>query len=1146
MSPIEVDVVPRVDESALRSSADQIDRHFAAGGGSAADVFGRAFTSGLGGSTAGLRDVARAASQEFSAGLRAGLGDAVSGVTTQFGALGRAGSSALSGVVGGAGLAAAGVAAIGVAAIEVGQRLYDVGARYDAMADAIAVRTGKTGEDLDALTTSVRNVYRDTASSLEQVGDVGARVSQSFNLTGGPLEELTKQISDLNRMTGEALNVRDFSQTLRGFDEDGAQASASLDTLYTAASKTGIPLQDLISTLGNIGPAARSLGLDMDATTGMIVAFEQAGIDADKTAAGLNRAAAVFADNGINMQTGLRDTITQIRGFIDAGNDAAAVDLAGKVFGTRSAQAFVDAIRQGVLNVDSLKGNLGDTGGAIENLNERTHDWAENWQIIKNRVDELTAKVGGPLFDALNGVLGAILQLTEPIRIEVDATGLPVDSDTPRDANPLPPSASDPTNLLIPGGPTAPAAPSAPTGSREPGWGGPPPTTPGQGNPLGDILATPHTPPPPPAPPQDIAGALADDDKGGSGAAEPKPSFDPSQYSLESLPLGAFPGEQGLGGPAPAIAPAMAPTGTDAQGPGYYEVDPQKVYDANTAVMSAQDRQEQDRVRLLELQADDNATAQDIQAAQRQLLLDGRNLQSAEMKLQEAQQGTWKKMQDSAESFSTGMDQIGASLDQDFGISDGLAGIAENLFKFLANLAAAPVIGALSGVQTGLGFSPGSAGAGLFGMGAGTGAFGPQYMLTPQGLVPTGSSGGYSPSALGPSALQPGYAADPNVNAMLSLAQQSSGNTAYAPASDLINGLADCSGSISDLYEVLTTGRTTPGRMFTTTNFASDAQAAQLGFYPGFMPGALNVGVNPYPGQSGHMAATLPNGVNFEGGGGTGGGAQYGGPAAGALDPQFEKHYYYPVGGRAAAPTLGPTAGPLPTGWGSPGIPSTITPGVGGQGPVFGAVPPGPGVGGAAGAGALPGVGGAAGAPPAAVGGRAAGGGPGGGGFAGLGGLPMAAINTGISAGGLAVDAMAPGAGQVAAAAAQTGIQLINRAIGFGGQAAGIAVGGVLQTLLPNNSPLADPANNWIGRIAGGIAGARPALPNMAGQAAPPQPGPDPKAQQQGKPGQPGAAAAPLVEIKEMHNYGPDGQGVASDIARVQMATAGAPAPGGR
>ncbi|OBG32425.1 hypothetical protein [Mycolicibacter heraklionensis] len=161
--------------------------------------------------------------------------------------------------------------------------------------------------------------------------------------------------------------------------------------------------------------------------------------------------------------------------------------------------------------------------------------------------------------------------------------------------------------------------------------------------------------------------------------------------------------------------------------------------------------------------------------------------------------------------------------------------------------------------------------------------------------------GGRGPSSTGSVGSAASGLGGGNVAAMMALAQAASGRTKYGPASDLVGGLADCSGAISDLVEVLDTGASTPGRLFTTMDFATDEQAAKFGFLPGYMPGALNIGVNPYPGQSGHMAATLPNGVNFESGGGTGGGAQYGGNAAGALDKQFEKHYYRPVGGSAGA-----------------------------------------------------------------------------------------------------------------------------------------------------------------------------------------------------------------------------------------------------
>jgi TP901 family phage tail tape measure protein len=531
----------------------------------------------------------------------------------------------------------------------------------------------------------------------------------------------------------------------------------------------------------------------------------------------------------------------------------------------------------------------------------------------------------------------------------------------------------------------------------------------------------------------------------------------------------------------------------------------------NTAGMtaelaSAQSRVDETRHSLAEKQARLNqllesgvADEAEIQKARNDVAKAGQDANEAQMRFVDAQRKVSDKQSNQLKGATTDLNEFGAQLDSDFGISKGLAGIADNLVRFLGALALAGPVAKLQQISD----AAGDEGSGLMGILASNGAFGEQFLPNRGGATESAMPSGVASS-------------NPNVNAMLALAQASSGRTAYAPASDLINGLADCSGSISDLYEVLTTGRSTGARMFTTTNFASDAEAAKLGFLPGFMPGALNVGVNPYPGQSGHMAATLPNGVNFEGGGGTGGGALYGAGAAGALDPQFEKQYYLPIGAgtpMATGPVSAPATSPAAVGGfgGIPvplpviivgGFPATATaggglvtpPGTPGFTPTPGAAPGGPGV--APSSTPLPPLptsipGGAAGGPlgtgfpqgAPGLGGQAypAQGGGGAGGI-GMGGLPMSAISSAVSAGGLAIDAMAPGAGQAAAAAAQIGIQLANRAIKYAGQTAGIGVSGLLETFVPaGDNPKASIGNSWLGKIAGGIASAAPVLPNMAG-----------------------------------------------------------------
>lgn len=251
-------------------------------------------------------------------------------------------------------------------------------------------------------------------------------------------------------------------------------------------------------------------------------------------------------------------------------------------------------------------------------------------------------------------------------------------------------------------------------------------------------------------------------------------------------------------------------------------------------------------------------------------------------------------------------------------------------------------------------------------------------------------------------------------------------------------------------------------------------------------PGDFRIGYN-----SGHMQATLPGGTNVNFGstsaiqaGGLDGGA-------GAYDPSFTDHWFRPVAGTpigAPAATSPDIYGPANTdpgltnpsapGWSGPGIPSTIMPGGGGQGPVLGANPQGPGIGASAGLGVSPGMA-----------------------------YPSHGSNSGNIAGGLPLDAamaatsvadmMLPGAG----AAAKIGIQLANRTVGYAAQNAGILANGLMETFSVGDNPRGSIGSSWLGKLAGGLAGAAPALPNLAGGKKPPGPMTNPAGGGQGQPG---------------------------------------------
>ncbi|WKW86401.1 tape measure protein [Mycobacterium phage ShroomBoi] len=566
-----------------------------------------------------------------------------------------------------------------------------------------------------------------------------------------------------------------------------------------------------------------------------------------------------------------------------------------------------------------------------------------------------------------------------------------------------------------------------------------------------------------------------EDRRGRRGGGAPGSDGAPADGPLADLFPGAVGAADGGSGSGPKLPDAPVLPYDTTLPPGIAGMPPDAaVFSAESSYLDARHKLAEKRARAAQLEQSTEATEQDRLKARNDVIEAERDLQAAEMRMSDARANQYEKLTKQTDKHVKDLGQIGAQLDQDFGISKGLAGIAENITKFVANLAAAPLLGQLQAISA---YNPTQGGHGLMGVLGAQGVFGPQYQNNQydRGSYPSAGATGVSMTPIG---AYPGDAA--------LLANVPAGRYTQEQRGDLTQGLADCSSAVEDLVNLMD-GRPTTGASMSTHN--ADEWLTARGFVKGRGgPGDFRVAFNPS-----HMQATLPGGTPFNWGSASAA-ARRGIGGTGADDPSLTSRYYRPVtsvpGGSAAAagapglyspqntnPALNNPPAPVSSGaWATNPAPLPTT--GGGGGPMAAGAPQGLFTGGPTnttniGANVAP----------------YAGSGSGGIGMDGGGALGMA-----VQAGGMALDAMAPGAGQ----AAQTGVKLINRAIEYGGQVAAIGAQGLMETFLPTGgSDLAN--NNWITRIAGGIAGAAPALPNLAGQASQQRKDIDPQATGQGQ-----------------------------------------------
>ena len=304
-------------------------------------------------------------------------------------------------------LAVGGAIVTGVVAV--GKAMYDLGSRFDEVADTIRVDTGATGEALDGLVDVAHGVATTIPTSFEQAGTTVANVNTRLGLTGDTLQTVASQYLEAGRILGSEVDIAGTSAAFSAFGIQGEAVSGALDELFQVSQATGVGMNELASSAQKNAGAMQELGFGFEDSVRMVGVLNKAGLDADATLGAMRKGLLGMVKPGEDMQSTFKRVTGEIQGYIDAGDSAAALNEAKNIFGAKGADEMVRAIQTGVLSMNDLTAATGQTQDTILGVGKDTMDAAEKWEILKNRGLEALEPLASGVFDFVGDALGAVL-----------------------------------------------------------------------------------------------------------------------------------------------------------------------------------------------------------------------------------------------------------------------------------------------------------------------------------------------------------------------------------------------------------------------------------------------------------------------------------------------------------------------------------------------------------------------------------------------------------------------------------------------------------------------------------------------------------------------------------------------------------------
>ena len=270
--------------------------------------------------------------------------------------------------------------------------------------DAVAIKTGATGDDLAAMQETVKDLGTEIPASFEDIGNAVGEVNTRFGLTGQELDDMSEKFLKFARVndTDVTTSIDSTQKVLAAFGMDLSEAGDLLDTFTAVGQRTGLSVDKMASLMIKAGPQLKAMGLDAYQAANYLGDMEKSGIDVTQSMTAMQKAMKYAAKEGKALPEVLSDFDAIMKSNL---SETEKLNKAYEIFGTKSGAAMYNAAKSGTVAFDKLGETMEDNSGILERTYDNITDGTDDMKTAFNALKEAGAEVGAAISSTLAPML---------------------------------------------------------------------------------------------------------------------------------------------------------------------------------------------------------------------------------------------------------------------------------------------------------------------------------------------------------------------------------------------------------------------------------------------------------------------------------------------------------------------------------------------------------------------------------------------------------------------------------------------------------------------------------------------------------------------------------------------------------------------